>query len=164
MSTNSIASTTGLQELAHTITTRFDKNNDGALSADEFAGFLSQFSTLLTANASAASAGPAATVDRPVVGTMAGFDAAKLADLSHTTTKYQIGRVLQHYPNTPAGLQAALPEIQQLVPSAKIAGSKGDLLDFGDYLDPGGKRIGVVDVIQSAGLGGMAWQWAPLDA
>ena len=85
----------------------------------------------------------------------------KLDDTTSKSFKYQIGRILQYYPNTPAGLQDALPEIQALVPGAKITGSKGDRIDFGDYVDPKSGKIGVVDVILSAGTGGVAWTWQP---
>ncbi len=173
MSTSPIQSTTVLQDLAKAITSRFDADGNGQLSSDEFSGFLTSFlgslkSNPLQASGSAGLPGstgttPAADADRPNVGVMAGFDARKLADLSHTSTKYQIGRVLQHYPNSPAGLKSALPELQQLVPGLSIAGSKGDLLDFGNYVSPDGTRIGVIDVIQSAGTGGVAWQWAPVE-
>jgi hypothetical protein len=173
MSTSPIQSTTVLQDLAKAVTSRFDADGNGQLSSDEFSGFLTSFLGSLKSNPlqAAGAAGltgstgttPAADADRPNVGVMAGFDAGKLADLSHTSTKYQIGRVLQHYPNTPAGLKSALPELQQLVPGLSIAGNKGDLLDFGNYVSPDGTRIGVIDVIQSAGTGGVAWQWAPVD-
>jgi hypothetical protein len=169
MATNSITSATALQDLAKTITTRFDTDGDGRLSTDEFSGFLSSFlgslnSNPLTAAASSSTSSSTSSATRDKVGTMAGFDATKLANLSHTSTKYQIGRVLQYYPNTPAGLKDALPELQQLVPGVKITGSNGDKLDFGEYVDPKGFRIGVIDVIQAAGAGGVAWQWNPVDA
>ncbi len=171
MATSPIQATTVIQDLAKTITSRYDADGDGRLSSDEFSGFLSSFlgslqnnpltssnSALSSTNATTATA---AAADRPKVGTMAGFDAAKLANTLHTSPKYQIGRVLQYYPNTPAGLKSALPELQQLVPGLAITGSKGDKLDFGSYISPEGIQVGVIDVIQSAGAGGTAWQWAP---
>jgi hypothetical protein len=172
MSTSPIQATTVIQDLAKAITRRYDADGDGRLSSDEFSGFLSSFLGSMNSNplASAAGAGlPTGTAaaavtpaaDRARVGTMAGFDSTKLADTSHTTPKYRIGRILQYYPNTPAGLKSALPELQQLVPGLSIIGSKGDKLDFGAYISPEGIKVGVVDVIQSAGSGGTAWQWAP---
>lgn len=174
MSTSAIQSANALQDLAKTITARFDVDGDGRLSTDEFGGFLSTFLGSLQTNplqaaAASATATPGATAaatesaTRPVVGLLAGFDAGKIADAAHTTTKYQVARVLQHYPNSPAGLREALPELQQLFPGITIAGSKGDKLDFGSYTAPDGMRIGVIDVIQSAGMGGTAWQWMPLE-
>ena len=173
MSTSPIQATTVIQDLAKAITSRYDADGDGRLSSDEFSGFLSSFLGSLQSNpltaatnsgmsSTNAAASTATTTDRPKVGTMAGFDAAKLANSSHTTPKYQIGRVLQYYPNTPAGLKAALPELQQLIPGLTITGSKGDQLDFGNYVSPEGIKVGVIDVIQSAGSGGTAWQWAPV--
>jgi hypothetical protein len=159
-----------IRDLANTITQRFDTDGDGRLSSDEFSGFLSQFLGGLRSNPLTAASVPRSSVSssataepRATLGTMAGFDSGKLANLNHTSLKYTIGRVLQHYPNTPAGLSQALPELQQLVPGVKIAGNKGDLLDFGDYKTPSGERIGIIDVIQAAGSGGTAWQWAPVE-
>lgn len=170
MSTSSIQSTGAVQDLAQTIESWFQKNGVTSLSTSDFTGFLTEFLQSVQSAASAAAQPAAASAtsapgstDRPVVGTMAGFDPAKLADTSHTSLKYQIGRVLQYYPNTPAGLRAALPELQQVVPGVAISGDKGDLLDFGSYVDPKSGQIGVVDVLQSAGLGGTAWQWSPVE-
>ena len=89
------------------------------------------------------------------------FDSGKLADTSHRSVKYEVARVLQFYPHTPEGLQAALPEIQALFPTVTIKGSKGDTLDFGDYVS-NGERIGSIDVIFAAGEGGRSWQWNPV--
>jgi hypothetical protein len=173
MSTSPIQATTVIQDLAKAITSRYDADGDGRLSSDEFSGFLSSFLGSLQNNPLTSAANNALSTtngtttavdgaDRPKVGTMAGFDAAKLANTSHTSPKYQIGRVLQYYPNSPAGLKAALPELQQLIPGLTISGSKGDQLDFGSYVSPEGIKVGVIDVIQSAGTGGTAWQWAPV--
>jgi hypothetical protein len=171
MSTTSIQSTAAVQDLAKTITSRFDADGDGRLSTDEFSGFLSSFlgslqTNPLTSAAAGLASSPSATAvtaaTRTPVGVLGGFDAGKMADLTHATTKYQVGRVLQFYPNTPQGLKNALPELQQLFPDVTIAGSKGDCLDFGNYVAPDGTRIGMIDVIQSAGTGGIAWQWSPV--
>jgi hypothetical protein len=169
MSTTSISSQSAVQDLARTITARLDADGDGRLSSEEFTGFLTSLLgslqsnplATLTGNAPGSSAVTAAA--RTPQGAMAGFDAGKLANLSHTSTKYQVGRVLQYYPNTPQGLKDALPELQQLFPGLSIAGNKGDQLDFGNYVAPDGTRIGVIDVLQSAGAGGTAWQWLPVD-
>ena len=172
MSTSPIQATTVIQDLAKAITSRYDADGDGRLSSDEFSGFLSSFLGSMKTNPLASAGGTGLSsatgtvatppaVDRPKIGTMAGFDLTKLADLSHTTPKYLTARVLQYYPNTPAGLKSALPELQQLVPGMTIKGNSGDRLDFGDYISPEGIRVGVVDVIQSAGTGGVAWQWGP---
>ena len=47
------------------------------------------------------------------------------------------------------------------MPGVSIAGSKGDKLDFKGYTFADGTSLNVIDVIQSAGSGGTAWQWAP---
>ena len=171
MSTSSITGT-AVRDLAATITKQLDADKDGKLSATEFEGFLSQFLTSLgqnvttaaaSANATTTAATTAPAAARPAIGNMAGFDAAKLANTAHDTFKYQIGRILQGFPNTPAGLREALPEIQTLAPGAKIVGSKGDSVDFGAYVDNRGTRIGVIDLVQAAGEGGKAWQWCPVE-
>jgi hypothetical protein len=79
------------------------------------------------------------------------------------TLKYQVGRILQQYPNTSQGLRDALAEIQQIAPGVKITGTNGDKLDFGSYIDPKAGRIGVVDGLQGASIGGRAWQWSPIE-
>jgi len=174
MATTSIQSTNPIQELAATITKKLDVDGDGNLSSIEFTSFLTQFlgalqkqpltgNTAASANPSASTATSGAAAERKAVGTMAGYDAGKLGNLSHESTKYTIGRILQYYPNTPAGLRDALPEIQQIVPAAKIVGSNGDKIDFGNYIDSKGKTIGIIDVLVAAGAGGTAWQWAPLE-
>jgi hypothetical protein len=165
VSTSSITGTS-VRDLAASITRQLDADKDGKLSVTEFEGFLTDFlgalKQPLTSTGTTAAQPAAAEAPRSAIGVMAGFDGAKLANSSHDTTKYQIGRILQFYPNTPAGLRDALPEIQQIAPGAKIAGTKGDKLDFGDYVDAKGERIGVIDILQAAGLGGTAWQWIPV--
>jgi hypothetical protein len=172
MATIPVQSTNPIQDLASRITKKLDVDGDGNLSSIEFSSFLTQFLGALQTqpqNGSATSAlnqvlngNATASADRKAVGTMAGFDPIKMANASHDSTKYRIGRILQYYPNTPAGLRDALPEIQQIIPGVKIAGSNGDKLDFGSYVDPKGYKIGIIDVLQAAGAGGTAWQWAPV--
>ena len=165
MATNVTSTTLSVVDLASQLTKRFDTDKDGKLSTTEFTQLLSQLlgtlgnSTASTmASSSFATAGSLPAADRKPIGTMAGFDPGKLANLGHKTLKYEIGRILQYYPNTPEGLRAALPEIQQIVPEVKIMAGKGDKLDFGEYRFEG-ERIGIVDVIFAAGEGGKAWQW-----
>lgn len=94
-------------------------------------------------------------------GRLEGFDADKLAS-GHDSPKYQVARVLQKYPSTPAGLQAALAEINALgIGTASIGGSKGDKLSFGGNVDPRFNGITTFDVIRGAGNGGEAWTWQP---
>jgi hypothetical protein len=172
MATIPVQGTNPIQDLATRITKKLDVDGDGNLSSIEFSSFLTQFlgalqsqpqtGTTPSALTKALTATAGAAADRKAIGTMAGFDSAKLLNESHDSSKYRIGRILQYYPNTPAGLRDALPEIQQLIPGVKIAGSNGDKLDFGSYVDSRGFTLGVIDVLQSAGAGGTAWQWAPV--
>ena len=159
--TNSISATSSMQDLAARITKRFDVDGDGRLSSEEFAGFLTGLTGLGPAGGTV-SAATTATDPRTPVDPMPAFDSGKLADTTHKTVKYEVARVLQFYPHTPAGLQAALPELQALFPTVTIKGTKGDQLDFGDYTS-NGTRIGAIDVIQSAGEGGRSWQWLPVE-
>jgi hypothetical protein len=176
LSTSSITGT-AVRDLAATITRQLDADKDGKLSVGEFEGFLTQFlgslqsgtgssgvstqplASLAATATNAATA--AATTTRAKVGTMGGFDATKMANTEHKSAKYEVGRILQYYPNTPDGLRQALPEIQAIAPNAKIVGTKGDKIDFGGWVDGKGYAIGVVDVLQAAGIGGKAWQWIP---
>jgi hypothetical protein len=160
--TNGISSGTLLQDLAARLTARFDTNGDGKLSSEEFSGLLTGLLGKGPAGGTIKSALGTPAETRTPVDSMPGFDASKLADTNHQTVKYEVARVLQFYPHTPAGLQAALPELQGLFPGLTITGSKGDKLDFGDYTR-NGERIGVVDVIQGAGDGGRAWSWNPIE-
>lgn len=79
----------------------------------------------------------------------AGWDPAKWNNPKHQTPKYVVGRILSNYPPTTAGFQSAIADIQRAYPGAKAVGN--DKIDI-----PG---VGVIDVLQSAGTGGVAWQW-----
>jgi hypothetical protein len=171
---SNVTAVSSMSDLASSIIKNFDANNDGALSKDEFASFLGQLLNN-TSSQTSSSTNPVATglttlypsatasAARVKSGTLAGFDETKLNDTGHTSFKYQIGRILQYYPSTPAGLQQALDEIRQLVPGAKIIGTNGDKIDFGDYNDAKSGKIGVVDVLVGAASGGRAWAWQPVE-
>jgi hypothetical protein len=176
MSTSSIQSSRSLDDLASSLIRRFDVDGNGSLSNVEFSSLLSDLIGTLqskAAPASAAATSPATSATaalaaaspatRQPVGALAGFDSSKLGDPGHTSLKYQIGRILQFHPSTPAGLQDALAEIRGLVPGVQISGSNGDKLDFGDYVDAKSGRIGVIDVLQGAAIGGVSWQWQPVE-
>ncbi len=168
MATNSINSTSNpLAEMVATLTKRYDTNGDSKLSKDEFGSFLNDFLNGAGGRTNSTFAGGTAanttSTSSAPVGRMEGFDGAKLANTSHDTMKYQIGRILQKFPNSPQGLRDALPEIQALVPGAKIAGSGGDKLDFGSFIDAERNRLGIVDVLRGAHAGGLAWQWQPVE-
>lgn len=83
-------------------------------------------------------------------GTLPGWDANKLSDPNHQTPKYVVGRILSNYPDTPDGLKAAVPDIQQAYPGSTLVGD--DKLNI-----PG---VGTVDVGVSFGSGGgKGWAW-----
>lgn len=79
-----------------------------------------------------------------------GYDAGKMADASHQSPKYVVGRILTNFPDTAEGLGQALPHIQQAYPGTQLVGK--DKLNI-----PG---VGIIDVGKgfSAG-GGQGWQW-----
>ena len=157
-----------VRNITQAVLKNFDTDQDGQLSANEFAGLLNriiadpQSATFLGSSVAEPAIGIDSTVARTKVDMSAFGDLGKLNDVNHTSFKYRIGRILQYYPHTPQGLQQALPEIQQLVPGARIVGTKGDKIDFGDYTDPKSGVIGVVDVLRGAGEGGLNWQWEPI--
>jgi hypothetical protein len=174
---NSVARIGSTNDLASTILKNFDKDGNGSLSADEFGSFLNQLMGSIKQTPARAAASPAtrsvptlfpsasaaAAAPRARLGDMLGFDENKLANTEHVTFKYQVGRILQHYPSTPDGLRQALGEIQQLAPNAKIIGTNGDKIDFGEYNDPKAGKIGVIDVLVGAASGGRGWAWQPVE-
>lgn len=167
MATNSISSTSNpLADMVANLTKRYDTNGDSKLSQQEFGSFLNDFlSGAAGRTNSTFGAGTAAnsSPNAGPVGTLEGFDPGKLANTAHDSIKYQVGRVLQKFPNTPQGLRDALPEIQAIVPGVRITGSGGDKLDFGSFIDAKQTRIGIVDVLRGSNLGGLAWQWQPVE-
>ena len=79
-----------------------------------------------------------------------GFDQDKWDNQNHTTTKYQIGRILSKYPPTVEGLKQAIPELQAALPGLKFNGK--DTLQIG---------LESWDVLEGASRGGVAWQFIP---
>lgn len=164
MATHPIGSTSSpLADVLARVLQHYDRDGDSRLSSQEFGSFLAESlraggertnSTFAPGTAAGGAGAP--------VGLLEGFDPGKLSNPSHQSLKYQVGRILQQYPNSPQGLRDALPAIQALVPEVRITGSSGDKLDFGAHTGADGERIGVVDVLRAASIGGAAWQWAPI--
>lgn len=84
-----------------------------------------------------------------------GWDCCKWDDPKHQTPKYVIGRILEPFPHTPAGLRQALPVINAIYPETTILPGKGDKIHV--------PCVGTVDVIVAAGAGGKSWWWGPVD-
>lgn len=95
---------------------------------------------------------PEAGTTAPTTPAPSGWDAAKWADPTHTTTKYVVGRVLDKYAPDTAGWSAAIQELQTLYPGLVVYGH--DTIDFGEGSGP-------IDVRQNAAGGGTGWQWLP---
>lgn len=79
----------------------------------------------------------------------AGWDPQKWTNPNHQTPKYAIGRILSQYSPTVNGLGQAMAEIARAYPGAMRIGD--DKVDI-----PG---LGVIDVLQGAANGGVAWTW-----
>jgi len=158
MSINPLQSTSTLNDLASALV---------ALTTEEFTQFLSTMlgSTGLSTPASATGAtgttGTSATTfhgtTRP---TMAGFDAGKLADVTHTTMKYKFGRVAQQYSlesvNDKTSAQALLTTMKPDLEAAglQVLAVDGDSIKVNDN----GQETWI-DVIRGSKSGSPAWQW-----
>jgi hypothetical protein len=164
MSINSVQSNTALDQLARSLATRFDANNDGKLTTDEFTSFLTQFlGSATTAAGAATSASTAGSTGfhgtvRP---RMSGFSASKLADLSHTTIKYRFARVAQNYSlegvHDKASAEALLNTMR---PDLEAAGIKVlDIKKDSIQVQDGSHAPVWYDVIWGANGSSPAWQW-----
>jgi hypothetical protein len=165
MSINSVQSNTALDQLARSLATRFDANNDGKLTTDEFTSFLTQFLGSATTAAGAAANGTRTTASGGFHGTvrprMSGFSTSKLADLSHTTIKYRFARVAQTYSlegvHDKASAEALLNTMRPDLEAAgiKVLDVKKDSIQVQD-----GSHAPVwYDVIWGANGSSPAWQW-----
>ena len=169
MAISSVSSTNPLDQLARSLVDRFDANKDGQLTTDEFSSFLSNFLNSAATPSGTVPSITSAPVSFAKVATkqpLEGFDAGKLADLSHNSLKYRFGRVAQNYSlasvSDKASAQAVLNSMKSDFAAANV-----DVLDVkGDKLqlkDDSGQTIWV-DVIRGAGAGaGAGWQWMPVE-
>ncbi|HVT47963.1 MAG TPA: EF-hand domain-containing protein [Vicinamibacterales bacterium] len=155
---DSTSTTTGVSPLIEQIAQRVDANGDGSISTSEFSSFLTNLlqsisqaahGTASTSTASSSSSSTGSSTDA-LPPCPPGWDSEKWVDPTHTTPKYVVGRILAKYPPTPAGLQAALPEIQSAMP--------GTTLDGDDTLNI--PNVGYIDVGVAFGAGGgVGWDW-----
>jgi hypothetical protein len=90
----------------------------------------------------------------PQANAMPGWDNTKWKDPNHQTPKYVVGRLLQDIPPRTENMAMAMQRIQAAYPGARQIGP-------GDVSIPG---VGSVDILQSAGAGGKAWQWGGGDS
>jgi hypothetical protein len=168
MAINSVSSSNPLDQLAQALVSRFDANKDGQLTTEEFTSFLSQFlgsagSALTNGHANGVTSGTATAngLHGTIPPVMRGFDAGKLADLTHTTIKYQFARVAQQYSlesvHDKTSGEALLNSMRDDLTAAglNILDIKGDSIKIKD--DAGQEAW--IDVIQSCGGGNPAWQW-----
>ena len=169
MSINPLQSTSTLNDLASALVSRFDLNKDGQLTTEEFTQFLSMMlgSTGLSTSGSTTTGttgttGTSSTAFHGTVRpTMAGFDAGKLADVTHSTMKYKFGRVAQRYSlesvNDKASAQALLTSMKPDLDAAglDVLAVDGDSIKVKD--DAGQEAW--IDVIRGSKSGSPAWQW-----
>lgn len=87
----------------------------------------------------------------PARACLSGWDCCKWDDPKHQTPKYVVGRILEPFDHTPAGLRQALPIINAIYPETTILPGKGDKIHI--------PCVGTIDVIVAAGEGGKAWWW-----
>jgi hypothetical protein len=160
LDSTSAAADADISPLIQQLVKRADANHDGKVTGAEFMNFLSGLLGSNSPIASTASTG--ATSTNPTGGTNSttlppcppGWDPVKWSDLSHTTPKYVVGRIITQYPPTPQGLIDAMPQLQAAIPGLTQVGD--DTLSI-----PG---AGVVDVGLSFGAGGgVGWWWGPQD-
>jgi len=162
MAISSVSSTNPLDQLAQSLVSRFDANKDGQLTTDEFASFLTSFLTSVSSgNASALGASRMPAASASPKARLEGFDAGKLADLSHKSIKYQFGRVAQNYSlagvTDKASAEAVLNSMTSDLQAAgvNVLQVKGDSIQIKD--DAG--QDAWIDVIHGANSGNPAWQW-----
>lgn len=145
-------------DLVTQLARRVDADNDGTISRDEFAGFLTDLIGAMTHAASAralSDAGvgtsAASSLDRtPLPPCPAGWDPVKWTNPNHTTPKYEIGRILWRFPPSPESLAEALPAIQAKYPGTTQVGR--DKLQIPEW--------GLIDVGVDFGPGhGQSWAW-----
>jgi len=171
MSIMAVQSSNPLQELARTLFSNYDGNNDGLLSSDEFTTFLNRLVTTTAASTTTTTTGVTASAFTPITTTaltlttgprssMEGFDFAKVANTNHLTMKYKFARVAWNYDLSSVTDQASAETVLKgMVPDLEKAGLsvlevKGDSLkledDAGEFW---------VDVVRGACSGSPAFQW-----
>jgi len=163
MAISSVSSTNPLDQLAQSLVQRFDANQDGQLTTDEFTSFLSTFlNSLSTGNGNAlgissgvanANAGPKAALE--------GYDMGKINDPSNTHVKYKFGRIAQNYSlssvTDKASAEALLNSMKPQMEASgiNVLDIKGDKIQVKD--DAG--QPAWIDVIRATGSSNTGWQW-----
>jgi len=169
MAISSVSSGNPLDQLARALVSKFDANQDGQLTTEEFTSFLNQF---LGSSANALANGTktggfdgSATANGLKNGTvrppMRGFNAQKLADPNHDTVKYMFGRVAQRYSlESVHDKQSAEALLNSMRDDLKAEGL--NVLDVSKdkikILDNAGQEAWI-DVVNSAATNHPAWQW-----
>ena len=106
----------------------------------------------------------ASAAAKGVPSSLEGFDAGKLANLTHQTPKYQFGRVASNYDLSGVKDKATAEALlKQMKPQLEANGMKvlaiaGDKIQT---IDPATGKAVWVDVIRGAGSGNPAFAWMP---
>jgi hypothetical protein len=167
---------TSIQDLTKSIMQKFDANQDGQFSVDEFSNFLSSFLKSVGGSAATTTAGGATGVGTPAllsngVTTSSsrlndplppcppGWNGEKWGNAEHKSVKYVAGRIMARYE---PGDWVNETTREQILADFKAAGlnptaSGKDKCDFND-------GAGAIDIVQAASIGGKAWQWLPVNA
>ena len=163
MAISSVSSTNPLDQLAQSLVQRFDANQDGQLTTDEFTSFLSSFlNSLSTGNGNALGiASGAASSNAGPKAALEGFDMGKINNPSNTHVKYKFGRIAQNYSlssvTDKASAEALLNSMKPQMQAAGIdvLAIKGDKIQVKD--DAG--QAAWIDVIRATGSSDTGWQW-----
>ena len=169
MAINSVQSTTPFEQIARSLVDRFDANQDGQLTTEEFTSFLSNFLTSAAVPSGNATGLTAAALPgnglklgtiRP---TLEGFDGAKLADPGHLTAKYKFARVAQQYSLESVTSKAAAESLLNTM-KADLTAAGLEVLDVSKdkikIKDDAGQEVWF-DVIRAAGSGhARGWQFS----
>jgi hypothetical protein len=170
-STIAPAATTTIQDLTKTLLEKFDANRDGQFSVDEFSSFLNSFMKSVAGSAAGTGTTAVSTpallsngvttsssrLNDPLPPVPPGWNAEKWANADHRTIKYTAGRIMARY--SPSDWVDETRR-EQILADFRTAGlnptaSGKDKCDFNDGAGP-------IDIVQSASIGGKAWQWLPV--
>lgn len=160
MAVNPVTSTTTtsdpLSQLLSRVMAKYDTDNDGKLTAQEFGGFLNGLLGGSGLNALAPTTSTASGLTGAYRSMLAGFDFGKLDNPNAPgggTSKYRAARIFQDYPPKPESIPAVIDRLR--AEGINVTQTDIDKIDFGDGYGP-------IDVIQGAYPGGgVAWQWLP---
>jgi hypothetical protein len=167
--------TTSIQDFTKSILQKFDANRDGQFSVEEFSNFLGAFMKSVAGSAATTTASTgtvgvgtpallssgvstsASRLNDPLPPCPPGWDERKWVDPERQSIKYVAGRIMARY--SPSDWVNETTR-EQILADFRAAGlnptaTGKDKCDFND-------GYGAIDIVQSASIGGKAWQWLPV--